>query len=156
MSDDSYITLRAVDNLIHGYGPTWNVVERVQSFTHPLWMLVLSVAYFFTREAYFTTIVISVVVSLVVMWLLVTRIASSLVAGLVAATALIASKAFVDYSTSGLENPLTHLLLCVFFAIYLGHSTGSKKLFRLALVTALLAVNRIDAVLLVSVPFAWR
>ena len=32
-----------------------------------------------------------------------------------ALSTLALSKAFVDYSTSGLENPLTHLLLAGFF-----------------------------------------
>lgn len=152
MSDDAYITLRSVDNLVRGYGPTWNVVEHVQSFTHPLWMLVLSVVYFVTREAYFTTLVVSLILSLAALWLVMRRIADSLISGVLAAAVLILSKAFVDYSTSGLENPLTHLLLAAFFAVYFGSEGGRRKLFRLALLTALLAVNRIDAVLLVSLP----
>ena len=42
LSDDAYITFRTVDNVVNGYGLTWNVVERVQAYTHPLWMLLLS------------------------------------------------------------------------------------------------------------------
>ena len=75
MSDDAYITLRTVDNWINGYGPTWNVGERVQSFTHPLWMLLLSVFYFVTREAYFTTLALSIVISLAALFLLMGGIA---------------------------------------------------------------------------------
>jgi len=41
LSDDAYITLRTVYNFIHGYGLTWNVGERVQTYTHPLWMFLL-------------------------------------------------------------------------------------------------------------------
>ena len=37
LADDAYITIRAVDNLVHGWGPRWNVAERVQVYTHPLW-----------------------------------------------------------------------------------------------------------------------
>lgn len=153
MSDDAYITLRSVDNLIHGYGPTWNVAERVQSFTHPLWMLLLSAAYFITREAFFTTIVISIVLSLVVLFLVSTRLSRSYLTAAIAAAALFMSKAFVDYSTSGLENALTHLLLALFFVVFLRDGPVWRKLFWLAFLTALLAVNRIDAVLLVSIPF---
>ena len=36
VADDAFITLRTVDNLLAGYGPRWNVVERVQTYTHPL------------------------------------------------------------------------------------------------------------------------
>src|SRR5260370_12408946 len=36
LGDDSYITFRTVDNIIHGYGLTWNTDEPFQPFTHPL------------------------------------------------------------------------------------------------------------------------
>jgi hypothetical protein len=42
LSDDAYVTFRTVDNFMYGYGLTWNVDERVQVYTHPLWMLLLS------------------------------------------------------------------------------------------------------------------
>jgi arabinofuranosyltransferase len=32
------------------------------------------------------------------------------------------SKAYIDYSTSGLENPLTHLLIVLFFIVYFNYS----------------------------------
>ena len=38
LSEDIYITLRVVDNFVNGYGLTWNVAERVQAYTHPLWL----------------------------------------------------------------------------------------------------------------------
>jgi hypothetical protein len=40
--DDAYITFRTVDNFIQGYGLRWNIQERVQTYTHPLWMFLLS------------------------------------------------------------------------------------------------------------------
>ena len=52
--DDAFITWRTVDNFVNGHGLTWNVAERVQTYTHPLWMMLLTVAYFLTREANFT------------------------------------------------------------------------------------------------------
>ena len=41
LSDDAYITFRTVMNAIGGYGLRWNVADRVQTYTHPLWMGVL-------------------------------------------------------------------------------------------------------------------
>ena len=38
VGDDAYITFRTVDNFVNGYGLTWNTSERVQAYTHPLWM----------------------------------------------------------------------------------------------------------------------
>ena len=77
MSDDAYITLRTVDNFVHGYGLTWNVAERVQSYTHPLWMFLLSAVYFVTREAYYSTMALGAVVSLAALILLVRFVAVS-------------------------------------------------------------------------------
>ena len=42
LSDDALITFRTVLNFTHGYGLTFNVAERVQAYTHPLWMLMLT------------------------------------------------------------------------------------------------------------------
>ncbi len=74
-SDDAYFSFRSIDNFVNGYGLTWNVQERVQAFTHPLWVLLLSTFYFFTREIYLTTIVVSLVLSLALAWLIVKKIA---------------------------------------------------------------------------------
>ena len=61
---------------------------------------------------------------------------------------LTSSKAYVDYSTSGLENPLTHLLLALFLFPYLGGERGPRRLFWLAACTWLGALNRSEAFLL--------
>ena len=36
LCDDAFITYRSVDNLINGYGPTWNITELVHTYTHSL------------------------------------------------------------------------------------------------------------------------
>ena len=33
LCDDACIFFRTVDNIAHGYGPTWNTSERLQAFT---------------------------------------------------------------------------------------------------------------------------
>jgi arabinofuranosyltransferase len=148
VSEDAYITMRTVSNFLQGYGLTWNIVERVQPYTHPLWMFVITLIYFFTRESYLTLLAISLAATLAAI-LLYARFPgapkSVLLFGL---TALICSNAFIDYSTSGLENPLTHLLLVLFFSLYVSIKPGSRRNFLLALVTALIGINRTDAMLL--------
>ena len=52
MSDDAFITLRKVDNFVNGFGLTWNVQDRVQAYSRPLWMFLLALPYRFTREPY--------------------------------------------------------------------------------------------------------
>jgi arabinofuranosyltransferase len=58
------------------------------------------------------------------------------------------SKAFIDYSTSGLENPLTHMLLCGFLFVGIVLQVNTPRLFVLSLVAALGAVNRLDTLCL--------
>jgi arabinofuranosyltransferase len=69
--DDAYITFRTVDNVVSGYGLTWNPDERVQSYTHPLWMFVVTLVYLITNELFFSVIILSFVISMaafIVLW----------------------------------------------------------------------------------------
>ena len=63
VSEDAHITFRAIVNFTNGDGPRWNLDERVQVFTHPLWMMLISLAYSVTREFYFTVTAISLALS---------------------------------------------------------------------------------------------
>lgn len=42
VTEDAFIVFRVVDNLLSGYGPVFNVDERVEAYTNPLWMGVLA------------------------------------------------------------------------------------------------------------------
>jgi len=150
--DDAYITFRSIDNLVHGLGPTWNPDERVQVFTHPLWMLIHAGIYTLTREVYFSCLTVSMALSVGAFVLLLFRIPTSVWAGCIAGFVLATSRSFVEYSTSGLENPLTHFLLAV-FAIALCRFGSSatqspSKILGLALIAALGSLARPDALLL--------
>jgi arabinofuranosyltransferase len=106
--DDAYITMRTVDNFVNGYGLTWNPSERVQVYTHPLWMLLLSGVYYFSRHAYLTLIILSLLCSAAaVIWVAFGIFREDLQASLSLAL-LCVSMAFIEYATSGLENPLTY------------------------------------------------
>lgn len=155
LSDDAYITFRTVDNFINGYGLTWNVAERVQAYTHPLWMLLLSAVYFFTREIFFSSHLLSIAISLLTVSLLVSRLADSSIAAFGGVAVLALSKAFVDYSTSGLENPLTHLLLVTFLIVYLKSDINPRRVFVLSLLMALGILNRMDTALLFLPALGW-
>lgn len=156
LCDDAYITFRTVDNFINGYGLTWNVAERVQAYTHPLWMFLLSAISFFTGEMYYTSILLSLVTSLSAVYLVAFRMASGKTAALLALSIFMFSTAFVEYSTSGLENPLTHLLLVIFLLLYVrSESVDFKILFLLSFVAALGMLNRMDSFLFFSPPLTY-
>ena len=57
--DDAYITFRTVDNFVNGHGLTWNVSERVQAYSHPLWMFLMSLCFLFSSELFYTSLALS-------------------------------------------------------------------------------------------------
>lgn len=149
VGDDAYITFRTVSNALGGYGLRWNVDERVQSYTHPLWMFVVTAATAMLGDVYFAALAAGAVMSLLVLWLVV-RHSTTRAAGLAAGAALLCSKAFIDYSTSGLENPLTHVILAWYLALYLRGTTDARTAGQIGLAVSALALNRMDALLLVA------
>jgi arabinofuranosyltransferase len=150
ISDDSAITLRTVLNFINGFGPRFNIEERVQAFTHPLWFLSLSVLSAFTREVFFTSTLLSTACSLAAFYSLINKTGDKFKM-VVLAMPLVFSKAFVDFSTSGLENPLSHFLL--FFVVWAAsvalERRTKKSLTNYFLVCSLLYLNRPDLITLV-------
>ena len=148
LGDDFYIGVRSFDNLLNGYGLRWNVIERVQVFTDPLWYLILTAFYAFTGEVFVTTIVLSIIVSMAAVMLVVRYSASSSAAAAAALVALISSRAFVDYTTSGLENTLSYLLAALFALAFLRQPIGRPMLRQLFLLSALVGFNRLDLMLM--------
>lgn len=149
VSDDAYITFRYAYNVVHGHGLVWNPGYRVQAFTNPLWTFLVTAAYFVTREIYYTSLAISMVFSvatLAVVW----RLATSTTRFWLGAGVLILSKAYMDFSASGLEDPLLHFLLAMFAYAFLAGWCPRKRLWATSLVGGLLMTTRMDAVLLVA------
>lgn len=145
--DDAYITFRTVENALAGFGLRWNVAERVQTYTHPLWMGVVLAARSLTGELYFTAMAVGAACSLAAAVLL-CRAARSWPVAVLVLGALLGSRAFGTYATSGLENGLTFLLLALLCLAWSRGTDWRPRLFAVALLTALLATNRLDAVLL--------
>jgi arabinofuranosyltransferase len=145
MCDDAFITLRTIDNFWNGYGLRWNAMERVQSYTHPLWLMLVGSVYGLTREPYLTTIVLSMACTAAMVAVLLTRIAESAGGRLVALALLAGSKSFIEFSTSGLENPLTHLLFTVLLWQYWESPTPAARIWRVAWLTGLCGLNRLDS-----------
>lgn len=156
--DDAYITFRSIENLLSGYGPTFNVGERVQSFTHPLWMFLNAGLYALTSRVvgislwaliYYQVVLVSLFVALLAVSLLAFKIAQSTLSAGLALTVLIFSKAFIDYTSSGLENPLTYLLLVLFMLVYFRYPANTRRrLLILSLLACLSSLNRADTLLL--------
>ena len=155
LGDDALITFRTVMNVTHGYGLTFNIAERVQSYTHPLWLLLLTGAYLIVGNVYYAAFLVSIGVSLAVFWLALSKAATRMQVWIVVAV-LLCSRAFVDYSTSGLENPLSNLLLVTFIVLAMrSHEASGSRVTGVWTVASLLYLTRPDNVLLVAPVLVW-
>ncbi len=144
--DDALITMRTVDNAVNGFGLRWNVAERVQTYTHPLWMMSLVPAFWLIRDASISLIVLSLAASAAAAVIL-CRVAGTPTAGVVALGLACLSKSFTDYSTSGLENPLAHALVTAAVATLWSDRGKDVSLFLLG---SLVALTRLDLALLLA------
>ncbi|WP_422379942.1 hypothetical protein [Marinicellulosiphila megalodicopiae] len=152
-----FISMRQIWNVVHFEGFTYNYDQRVQAFTHPSWVLLLSLITFATRELFYTNIVVSILLSLMSIIILL-RYASDSVenklkysASIIVILSLVFSRSFTDYMTSGLENPLSFFLIgLIIYLINKDEQASSPT--RLKFIFVLLALaflNRFDfAVLL--------
>ena len=108
VADDAYITFRHVNQFLAGHGLTYNTLEHVEGFTHPLWTVLLCI--FGWMGAPISGIAVTMNLAC----------AGALVAAVVwsdrdhgpLGIALLAScSGFIDFATSGLETPMTMLLV---------------------------------------------
>lgn len=168
LSDDAWITWRTIQNWLEGYGLRWNIAERVQTYTHPLWLLLITPLAGLTGNYYLSNLILSIALSFAAFAIVLFAFPGRPAARLLGAGTLLLSDAFVDYSTSGLENPLTHLLVVAFVLILLD-SRGSarsevfaespapqglsaeislRRVFLASLFAGLAVLNRLDTLLL--------
>ncbi len=152
--DDAYITFRCVENAVTGHGFGFNADERVQAYTHPLWMLLHLPAQAIWHNPYWTTMVLSLGLTLATLYRIGNHFKSAVIWWMLPAVA-VASKAFVEYSTSGLENPLTYFLLTGFALQFWSRKEADKHIFWLSLIAAGMLLNRMDSILLVGPALTW-
>ncbi|MEM9696242.1 MAG: hypothetical protein AAGA56_27100, partial [Myxococcota bacterium] len=149
LSDDAYISFRTADNFLHGYGLRWNIAERVQSYTNPLWLFLVIPLYAVGGNVGLSALALSGACLFAHLGLLARYIARRPLGLVLAASVLLSSKAFVDYSTSGLENPLTFVFIALFYVVYAYREGASDPpLAPLSFIVGLSILNRMDTVLL--------
>lgn len=117
LSDDSFITFRVVDNFLNGFGLRWNPLERVQVFTHPLWLFLLIPIQWALNEISISAYLLSYVCGILFLYVYsqsFLRFRNGFGWIVLSLFVFFSSRIFVDYNTSGLENPLSFLLLLIF------------------------------------------
>jgi arabinofuranosyltransferase len=156
VDEDACVTYRAISNFVAGFGPSFNIDERVQAFTHPLWFFVCTLFHLVTRDVLLSSVLASTICSIFALWALLGRIPATVTTLVFATITLGFSQAFMHYSTSGLENSLSHLLFGAFFLIWIGRGEWSGgRTFSLSLIAALSAINRLDSILFFLPPLAY-
>ena len=123
-------------------------MERVQTYSHPLWLGALTAAHAVTSEPFYSTLHLSWLVSCMAVVCLVFGRPGGCAERLLGVGLMLCSRAFVDYSTSGLENPLTHLLIALFAVEALHPVRSDARYGRLAIIAGLAGCNRLDTVAL--------
>jgi arabinofuranosyltransferase len=163
VADDAYITFRSVEQLFAGNGPRWNPHERVQVFTHPLWFGLLALTRLASRHLYWNSLVLSFLVTTAAVFGIRCVPGIDRARWFVAVALLASSKAFVDYAWSGLETPVTYLLLGWLVVVWLRGRNGVdhpeaagrvREVTTLALIAGLLALNHPDLLLFALPPLA--
>ncbi len=117
LSEDAFITFRHIENFISGYGPVFNPGERVEGFSHVLWFYILSLFRWigFTIKA--SAIIPSLILSFTAIYIFLFKINPFKNEKTIlnfSAPALLSASAFTDFGTSGLETPLSYLLLILY------------------------------------------
>lgn len=160
VSEDAYITLRVVDNFIGGYGLRWNTIERVQVYTHPLWLLLHLPFAALWDNLFHLNIALSLICSGLAAAIMLLTFDKPLRIMLVfCVLPLFLSKAFIDYASSGLETPLSYLLFAMLGYALVHWQARASFIGIFSLLVALLLLNRLDhAVLLLPLvlTIAWQ
>ncbi|MEO8361460.1 MAG: hypothetical protein ABI672_15615 [Vicinamibacteria bacterium] len=110
VADDAYITFRHIVQFLAGNGLTYNTLERVEGFTHPLWALLLCVFGWLGAPISGTAVTMDLLCASVLLLAVAWRDRDN---GPLAVALLVSCSGFIDFATSGLETPMTMLLIYV-------------------------------------------
>lgn len=146
--DDSYISFRVVDNAVNGFGLRWNVDERVQAYTHPLWLLLHIPLYAVFGNIYWVTIFLSLIFGVLAIRVLLRLLPPGHLYGGLALVLLplVCSRIFRNYVVCGLENPLSFFLFA--WVLYEVFARDALRLQRIFFIAALAVITRFDNALI--------
>lgn len=157
VSDDALITLRTVLNITHEWGPGYNATEAVQAYTHPLWFLIwVSVGTLTDQWIYGILFVGAVFVGIAVGLLLWRTLSIGRI--ILVTSLLLLSNSFIDYTSSGLENPLSYALIAIVMSITMAlrrPASVTHVAVVLGLSVAATLLTRLDLLLLILLPVAY-
>ncbi|VVB75586.1 Uncharacterised protein [Candidatus Tiddalikarchaeum anstoanum] len=148
VTDDAFITFRYVNNFVNGYGLVYNIGERVQGYTHPLWLGLLIIGGLIKIDLFYWSIFIGLLFNCLTVYFFAKLIEKSKLFYFLLTFFLITiytCSSFVDFQTSGLENSLTNFLLIMLVSSVI----NKNKLLTSCLYIGLLLLNRLDLIFIV-------
>ncbi len=149
-SDDAYHAYVMAKNLVLGNGFVYNAGERASASSCPLFTLVIAVGYFVIRKMFLVSLLICVIESTAAYIVVLKHFCRTRAQVIGTFCVFAGSAVFVSYTTSGLENCQLFLLGALFLAVFFGSEKyGTKDLLILAILVSLIAMTRMDAVLMV-------
>ncbi len=154
VSEDAFITFRVVENLLDGHGPVYNLGERVQVYTHPLWFFLLVAGRALGLDLYYFSLGLSYVIFIASLGLFLglaqrRQVPLPLTLALLLLASL--SRSFIDYASSGLENGLLVLEYLLFIGIVSDEALPRRrKYFGALLLYGLIFLTRPDGVVLLT------
>ena len=155
-SDDAYHAYIMAKNLVDGYGFVYNIGERATASSCPLFTLVVAAGYFVFRNMFLVSLLICVIFSTAAYVIVINSFCRDRKQVAVAFITLVGSICFISYTTSGLENCMLFLLAALFLKHYFADKTyNAKRMLILALLISLIAMTRMDAVLMFIPMILW-
>jgi len=149
--DDAYHAYVMAKNLVNGNGFVYNIGERVNASTCPLFTLLVAGVYAVLGDMYLSGILTCLICSGVAVWFVFFKFCKSYQSVLYALICLGGASGFITYATSGLENCLLFLMIALFYFLMMRKEEyGKRDLFFIALVIGVLMGARMDNVLLVA------
>ncbi|MEK9685478.1 MAG: hypothetical protein VW226_13085 [Rhodospirillaceae bacterium] len=150
-ADDALIAFRTIDNFVNRNGLRFNLGERVAVFTNPAWVFILSLGYWISGQLFLATTALSLLITLTfVAFLLKISVSHQ---NRVVVFLMLLSPTMLFYASSGMENPLSHLLIVGFlYCFYNLRDSRQCKTIVISLLASLIYLARPDAIL-ITAPF---
>ncbi|HAW49846.1 TPA: hypothetical protein DCX16_02710, partial [bacterium] len=138
-TEDAFISFRVIQNLNAGYGPVFNIDERVEVYTHPLWIAILSLSSLITKSIEWTAVCLGLIFSFLgvlfgtlgemsIFRRLKDNEASLLIP--LGMFVIVSLPPFWDFATSGLETGLSFFYLGFSFYLMSKLSSNTKILYK--------------------------
>ncbi len=154
VAEDAYISFRYILSLTAGHGLVFNLGERVEGFTHPYWLFLVSCLHFLGIHFHKGSILLGFFFSLSgFVILFYDKIKKGNVIYLLPAL-LVSHEGFRDFSTSGLEFSFTFFLLSLLLKNTYGKELDSP--FFIGTIASILYHTRPEMGLLLPFYFLWR